>query len=500
MVAIAGVALPVVAFATISGAAPATRQRDTSHTMLKATSKTFSFGLAKVAPKAGGGEPSIAIDPKGVLYVSYPSSPGMSFYRSTDDGATWAEGSIAQDASGDTSVNTDAAGKVYQSNLNGGSQPQDTLQVDIFKSLNRGQTWPVHGKSALSSSNSSGQPFFVDRQWTDAWIPPGKTTAQSEVCLSYHDWAPGTVWASCSFDGGKTYDVPVNVINDPVALSDSACDTIPGGTRIVQSGPHAGRIYVAWLAADPANPATGCNETQGTAFHSVWIAVSDDKGQTWTDRLAFDAGPTHDGSEIFADLALDNRGNPYIAFTMNLTNDQDPNGEYDTWVVSSTNGGVSWNGTTGGAAEPYRVSCCKGTHYFPAIAVGDPGHVVVAWLHTWTVTPALPTGKPDFTAQQNAIWRVVAAQTTNLSTGHPTWKIREFQRPMHQGSICTLGIACPPGITDRSLLDFIDVQVDPSGFAHVVFTASESPRGGLPNGIWIWNQRTGPGVGVGAHS
>ena len=98
------------------------------------------------------------------------------------------------------------------------------------------------------------------------------------------------------------------------------------------------------------------------------------------------------------------------------------------------------------------------------------------------------------------MWRIVAAQTSNLLSGHPTWKLREYQPPMHRGNICTLGIACPPGLTDRSLLDFIDVQIDPSGFAHVVFTASDSPQGGLANGIYVWNQRTGPGSGVGAHS
>jgi hypothetical protein len=494
------VAMAAFAFALAwpSGASP--RATAPSHRMLTAQQKTFSFSLHKVGPQAGGGEPSIAIDPQGIIYVSYPSSPGMSFYRSLDDGKTWTQGAFAQTSSGDTSVNTDSSGAVYQSNLNGGAL-QDLLQVDIFKSFNRGNSWPIHGKSQLESSNSSGQPFFVDRQWTDAWIPPGKTTTQSEVCVSYHDWAPGTVWASCSFDGGKTYDTPVNVITDPVAVSDSACDTIPGGTRIVQSGPHAGRIYVAWLAADPANPATGCNETQGTAFHSVWLASSDDKGQTWSDHLAFDGGPLHDGSEIFADLALDNAGNPYLAFTMNIKNSQEKNDQYDTWLVASFDGGKTWNGKTDGTGEPYKVSCCKGTHYFPSVAAGDPGHVVLAWLHTWFVTPALPNGKPDFTTQSNANWRVVTAQTVNLKSGNPTWKIREYQKFVHHGNICTLGIACPPGLADRSLLDFIDIAVDPQGMAHAVFTSAGAPKdGGLPNGVYILNQSTGPAVGRGAHS
>jgi hypothetical protein len=471
-----------------------------SGTQSVARVKRFLFHVNKVSPKNGGGEPSIAISPKGVEYVSYPGRPGMSFYRSTDGGKTWTRGKFAQTDSGDTTVNTDASGAVYQSNLWGSPDPQDTLQIDLFKSFNQGRTWPVHGQSALEGSNSSGQPFLVDRQWFDAWIPPGKSTKDSMVCMSYHDFGPGTVWAECSTDGGKTFPAPVNVINDPQAIADSYCDTIPGGTRIVQSGPHAGRIYVAWLAADPANAATGCNYTQGTAFHDIWVAISDDRGQTWTDKRVFDAGPGHDGSEIFADIALDNKGNPYVAFTMNLTNDQDPTGEFDTWVMASYDGGNTWKGL---GKIPSRASCCAGSHYFPAIAAGDPGHVAVAWLYTHVVTPALPTGKPDFTAQDDANWQIVVARSANFNTSSPTWHVRTASKIVHHGNICTLGIACPPEVTNRHLLDFIDVQIDPNGYAHVAFTAADAPpvtERGLPDGIYVANQATGPTFGRGAHS
>src|SRR5205823_1511532 len=105
----------------------------------------------------------------------------------------------------------------------------------------------------------AGMIFFFSYFWVATQFQPA-------------DFGPDTVWASCSLDGGKTYDAPVNVINDPEALSDSYCDTIPGGTRIVQSGPHAGRIYVAWLGADPANAPTGCNYSMANGFHDVWVA------------------------------------------------------------------------------------------------------------------------------------------------------------------------------------------------------------------------------------
>src|SRR3989442_67914 len=246
----------------------------------------------------------------------------MEFFRSADQGQTFVQGSSPASPSGDTSVNVDQSGAVYQPNLNGIDFGTNTLQVDIYKSFDKGAPWPQKGTSTIEE-NSTGQPFFVDRQWTDAQIPPGGTTDSALVYVSYHDWVPSQVWVSKSTDGGKTFGTPVAVINDPAAIADSYCNTIPGGLKIVRSGPHAGRVYVAWLGGDPSNILTGCNETQLQAFHDIWVAYSDDQGQTWTDQVVSDAGPLHDASEIFADLTLDNRGNPYIGFTTNLGDEFD---------------------------------------------------------------------------------------------------------------------------------------------------------------------------------
>ena len=69
--------------------------------------------------------------------------------------------------------------------------------------------------------------------------------------------------------------------------------------------------------------------------------------------------------------------------------------------------------------------------------------------------------------------------------------------PMHHGDICTLGIFCAvvPG-TNRNLLDFIDVQVDPSGFFHVAYTDDRNDKDGA---LVMANQTSGRGVGPGGH-
>ena len=452
----------------------------------------LSYDVVKAGPQDGGGEPSMAIGPDGRIYVSYPGGH-INMLSSTDGGRSWTKAaSPASDnrSSGDTSVNVDPSGAVYETTLNAVRRDTSTLQVDLWKSTDHGQTWPVHGAAALDGSNSTGQPLLVDRQWTDAAIPPGATTDKSIVSMEYHDWGPDTVWVTTSTDGGRTFNQPVNIINDPAAIAASFCDTIPGGLKIVpydKHQQHPGRIYAAWLAADPANPATGCNETQMAAFHSVWIAYSDDRGATWTDKPVYDAGPLHDGSEIFADLTLDDVGNPYIAFTMNVEK------QFDVWATDSFDGGNTW-------IKPVRVnqpSSKTQTHYFPAIAAGKPGEVLVAYLASPGFVPTAPTGKPQPVADADFDWFVYSGMTRNLNAATPVFATTQITpTSMHHGDICTLGIFCSavPG-ADRDILDFIDVQVDRGGMGHVAFTGDYDKY----QGIYVANQTDGPSVGRPGH-
>jgi hypothetical protein len=410
----------------------------------------------------------------------------MTFYRSTDLGKTWRKGAIADPSSGDTTVNVDSSGAVYQANLNSG------FQGDVFKSLDGGRHW-MKGVTATSSPlasvygpSATDSPFLMDREWTDAYIPRGKTTKQARVYIGYHDFGPSIIWVNVSKDGGKTFSQQKSVISDPVAQANSFCNTIPGGLRVVQSGPHAGRVYVAWLAGSVAtNVPTGCNITQMDTFGQIWTAWSDDEGASWTDQLVYDAGFGHDASAIFADLTLDRAGNPYVSWTMNSGSIPHTGAAGDQWniyVSASFNGGKTWNGASDGTGKPYAVTTDTGTHFFPAIAAGDPGHVVVAYIVTPSVIPQLPYGKPFTGEDANAKWFVYMSRSLDLASGHPTW-VREQLSPkaIHTGDVCTLGIFCTPGqligIQNRDLLDFIDVVMDPSGMVHIAYTDTEAKAG-----------------------
>lgn len=451
-----------------------------------ATSAWGSIGasVVKVSPKNGGGEPSIATGPEGNLYVSYPSSAGALFYRSLNHGLTWSQGATVDSSSGDTSVNVDSSGAVYEGNLNG------NLQGDVYKSTNAGKTFPQKGTS-VDGMDSTSQPFLVDRPWTDAWIPPGSTTSHARVYMEYHDFGPSQVWVTTSTDGGKTFGTPVDVVAaSPQAQAATFCNSIPGGVKVVKSGPHAGRIYAAWLAADlPTSVATGCNLTQLDTFHTVWIAWSDDGGATWTDHVVFDGGFGHDASALFADLTLDNRGNPYVAFGDNLV------GEWDMYVEASFDNGETWNGSADGSGGPYLVNHDSGTHFFPAIAAGDPGKVDVSYIASPTKIATLPYGKPSPGGGAGASWYLYSSQSLNLlSSAHPTWAVTKITpAAIHVGDVCTLGIFCVDPNSNRDLLDFIDGAVDRGGLLHVSFTQDTAKN----NGIYVANQTSGSTVGAG---
>ena len=491
------------------------------------------YSLANVG--AYGGEPSIVSDSQGRLYDATPSG-GTITYISTNKGSAWHQVTTADPNSGDDCLATDQSNAVYLCNL-AGSEGVAPLQADVWKSVNQGKTWS-HGEGAIPQQcGTSCSPFGVDRDWVAASIPKGGTTSSAEVVLMYHDfYGPSQIWVNISHDGGATFGAPKEVLASPavtpgavsgtlVAQSYTFCNTVPAGVQIVKPGlPHAGRIYVAWIAADLAQNATGCNVSMLQSFHTLWVSYSDDNGTTWTPQQAFDAGFGHDASTPFVGFTLDKRGNPYFGFTDNVNSNpatcsaestagtvqSDPSCEYDMYVVWSNDGGATWDGggglVPGSAATPYRVNPPSetGTHFFPAIAAGDPGEVDVAYLRTPEILPTDPFGKADPggcagpgpangnppTYPPACSWNLYAAQSVNLtlSPARATWAItRITTTPMHVGDICNLGIFCLAPSSNRNLLDFITETLDPRGCAHIAYADDNTV-----NKLRAANQTSGP--------
>lgn len=475
-----------------------------------------TYSVADVG--AYGGEPSIVSDNLGQLYDTTPSG-GTITYTSTNHGSTWKQVTTADPNSGDDCLATDQSNAVYLCNL-AGSEGVAPLQADVWKSINHGSSW-THGAGVIPQCATSCSAFGVDRDWVAASIlPPAKTTAKAEVVLMYHDfYGPSQIWVNISHDGGATFGAPQEVLARPavtpgavsgtlVAEGYTFCNTVPAGVGIAPPGtPHAGRIFVAWIAADLAQNATGCNVSMLQSFHTLWISYSDDNGITWVPQQAFDAGIGHDASTPFVGFTLDKQGNPYFGFAINLNSNpatcsaesaagtvqSDASCEYDMYVVWSSNGGATWDGggglIAGSASRPYRVNPASegGTHFFPSLTAGNPGQVEVAYLRTPEIIPTDAFGKANpggcagpgpangnpTTYPPTCSWNLFASQSLNLtlSPTSATWaRTQVTTTPMHVGDICNLGIACVGPSSNRNLLDFISEDLDSQGCAHIAYS------------------------------
>jgi hypothetical protein len=101
---------------------------------------------------------------------------------------------------------------------------------------------------------------------------------------------------------------------------------------------------------------------------------------------------------------------------------------------------------------------------FPWMAAGDAGRVAIAFA----TTPA--TSSDDL----NAVWEIHMAQSLNALSASPAFnEIAVSDHPIHLGQVCASGILCTVG-GDRSLLDFIELQLDPAGYANVVWTENSA--------------------------
>lgn len=476
-------------------------------------------------------EPATVVGSGGTRYVAYQRGSQLS--STTNGGRSWTYigGSdvLSKNVSGCTPV-SDVGDVDLAADRVGGIYFAD-LEITAGQTLDTGiQPIVAHsygtGFSTYAGTCAGHQPASVDREWLAAYTAPGQTSANTNLYLSYHDFGPNFISVNASHDGGKTWSLPVPVVDNPKAVDASGCDTVPAGTVV---DPRNGWVYVAWTSGDnPAkNAATGCNYTQGTVFNHFWVAVSKDGGKTFTTSKAVntpDATQPHpsDMSEIFGSIAVDRSGGVYIAYTAYGQTDL----QYDVFLNYSApadSTGALHFGPARRVSGP-----ASHTAYLPRLVAGDSGRVDVIYLGTAVrnvpVTPAnlqtyngsnpsLPNCSPNKTDPNKGVrypgkpcqlpataaWYIYLAQSLNAASSAPTFAVQSLRPdPMHMGDICTLGIFCLSD-DNRDLADTNDVKIDATGGAQVAYT-DESYPSTAPSGrteIDFQCQTGGPGLYAG---
>ena len=182
----------------------------------------------------------------------------------------------------------------------------------------------------------------------------------------------------------------------------------------------------------------------------IYVVSSTDRGVTWSFHTAYDSAGTEYVDHGFTPMSIDRKGNLYLTWSAR------PVGGVITteYLATSTDRGKTWS-------KPIQVSSKGNSNVFPAIgAKGDPGRVDIAWLES---------PRADFN-DRNSTWTVVLAQSTNALSAHPTFaKTPVSKGIVHAADICQAGTLCVATSGNRNLLDYIYMDIDAHGMAHIVY-------------------------------
>jgi hypothetical protein len=325
------------------------------------------------------------------------------------------------------------------------------------------------------------------------------------LARSTHDGAEGTFVtdSTCNtltLEGGGGPVNPIPTVNpgDNVA---TACPD-PADNRYQVAGPvvadkyNTHNLYIPFVRSGPSafNPLTPVPP------YDLYIAKSVDGGSTWTRKLVAHLGD-HNPVNLFPDLTVDKAGNLYVTWAqtagapVNAANPlevtPDLGGETDIYYAYSTSFGDTWS-------PPISLTQENGdSAVMPWLVAGDAGQVDLVYYRsnsglnpnvaeTDNGQPCNPQENPPVlglpTCSENATpnpsaWNVIFGQSQNaLNTGSNFKKPQITDHPIHLGQVCTAGLFCTLSDGNRNLLDFITVDVDHFGAAHVAWTDDNDSR------------------------
>lgn len=365
-----------------------------------------------------GAEPSIAAGPDGTVYVTTP----LAMWRGDANGTQWtdlggpgcflgaptpacpgletSQGPAGVEGGGDADVWVTPDGRVHWLGLGGAS-----ANIPYQWSDDRGVTWT----QPYDVSQGTG----ADREWITG-------RADGTLFAAWRD--QGTIRAARSLDGGATWTSPRDV----------APDTRQGG-----------------IAVDPSSNALALAHDLGG---TVAVAHSFDEGATW-ESVVVAQNPLQ--GQVFPVTAFDAAGNLYLAYATDkaplapsVAGYQRPFETPAVYLHVSHDKGLTWS-------EAVRVNAEGTTAWFPWIAAGGEGKVVLVWYQN-------DKGLPRYATDE-----VYAMAGVSLDADYPDPHFalaRVSPEPVHKGSECRETPPCT-----RSLLDFFEVAIHPDGKAVVAY-------------------------------
>jgi hypothetical protein len=417
----------------------------------------FGFTTQGLGATDAYGEPSLAIAPDGKhLVASTPNGVGVSYWYSANRGRTWSTTTTSDGGGGDSELDFLPDGSLLSADLR-------ITDSYIQRSTNYGKTWKPIGPAGIEQ----------DRQWF-AHSPDGKTEY-----LVYHDFAAEAEFYAKSTDGGRTWSkadaaLPVTSVNqvtapgiaktqttgDPASLLDQGVNTFSGPMLVANNGKDLYVIYSISDLQSNLDPKAGVPPYGGT--RGIIVAHSANSGTTWSTHYAVTVPKDVQGSQEYQTATLfpwgmiDAKGTVYVVF--NSTKGA-PGDHFHQYYVYSSDKAKTFS-------KPVKLDDLplkKGSATYAAGAGGKPGVIDVGWYQSQKGTPS----------SDASVWVPWFAQVRHADTAHPVFRRQAITTvPNHHGGLCLQGILCGigPGSSDRSLLDFFEVVVNPkTGMAGITY-------------------------------
>lgn len=408
-------------------------------------------------------EPIIAIHPDGTaLAVAATANSGAppTLWLSRDAGASWTTGADFDGtgaSTGDADVAIGRDGHLYALNLAFSATPPDqptNPTIFVFNSAD-GVTWS--GPAAFPPPQSLDQP---DRPWL--FVDPNDPARVFLV----HSEGGGNVVLWRSVDHAATFEGPV-----PVTGGANGQAALALSSRPLFDPTDASRIFMLYETTAAGMPAGADANTGEFPLTQVWLAVSTDAGQSWSNQLVFDASDatgTSPPSGVLAHLlvasAISPAGNLFAAFSLRGSGST----ETHIYLTHSTDHGATWS-------PPSQVDSVLPSNVMPTLAAGPDGVLFVAWYGSVS---------PDF-RDAEATWGEMFAQTADALAARPLFMESRISGPdpVHVGGINTAG---NPGFQlgqNWGLRDLQSLAVDGCGLPHPVWAVDHGgmlTRTGVP--------------------
>ncbi|HYM50548.1 MAG TPA: hypothetical protein VET65_08225 [Candidatus Limnocylindrales bacterium] len=453
---------------------------------------SIGFEVPAVAdPIHTNGEPDIAVDPSGRVFVSGPTGTGTqrsTWLGSVDGGHTYrvispgpppspAQSFKDPPGGGDTDINFDRSGKQYFADL---------YALACVRTATTGDGGATVNESVTGGCDNATSPG-ADRQWLAVYDPAPGTASTSAytgplplIYLEYNNLAgPGP-------NGGAQWNKS-NALVDPQPGGPglnyvNALANAPNGTGAVYTpfGPDGypaidqvtGQVLQAAGYQDPNTGAWSLRLNIGTPNAAGDLTFLDaptakypqgDPGQLIVIKNNLPASP----DTLFSVLSMDSARNLMIAYALGAPTTNPTQRQVFVSAASAASGWKTWS-------DPVQVSdgssaTGDAVNVFPWIKAGGPGRADAVWYGSNLAVDPSSHNQQAWNVFMNQV--VFPTDATGAVTGAPPSMtlVRVSPHPSHYDDICLQGTNCVLSTGNRNLADFFAVTIDRSGAAEVVY-------------------------------